>query len=110
LSLLLLQSIIADLLLSRLCPSNRDIFEAREKKARFYSWQVFVFGEIIAEVPYLFFCAFIYWACWYAVVGFSFRADIAGPVYLQMTLYEFLYVSSSFLPIFPLSLADGSTC
>lgn len=103
--------------------SNRDVFEAREKKAHFYSWRVFVAGEIIAEVPYLLvrlisfslhlsllshvhaltvmlsffhqFCAFIYWACWYAVVGFSFKASIVGPVFLQMTLYEFLYVSTS---------------
>lgn len=57
-------------------------------------------------------CAFLYWACWYAVVGFSFRPEVVGPVYLQvrpkltyiccavangcphplqMTLYEFLY-------------------
>ncbi len=27
----------------------------------------------------------------YAVVGFSFAPSVAGPVYLQMTLYEFLY-------------------
>ena len=27
----------------------------------------------------------------YPVVGFSFKPSVAGPVYLQMTLYEFLY-------------------
>lgn len=27
----------------------------------------------------------------YPVVGFSFSPSVAGPVYLQMTLYEFLY-------------------
>ena len=51
----------------------------------------FVFGEIVAEVPYLLVCAFLYFAVWYATVGFSFKANVAGPVYLQMTLYEFLY-------------------
>ncbi|WWD19932.1 hypothetical protein CI109_104404 [Kwoniella shandongensis] len=71
--------------------ANRDIFETREKKAKLYCWQAFVFGEIIAEVPYLLVCAFLYFVCWYPVVGFSFAPGVAGPVYLQMTLYEFLY-------------------
>jgi ABC-type multidrug transport system permease subunit len=64
---------------------------AREKKAKIYSWQAFVAGEIIAEIPYLLVCAFLYFVCWYPVVGFSFAPGVAGPVYLQMTLYEFLY-------------------
>ncbi|KAK8853503.1 hypothetical protein IAR55_004210 [Kwoniella newhampshirensis] len=71
--------------------ANRDIFEAREKKAKLYCWQAFVVGEIVAEVPYLLVCAFLYFVCWYPVVGFSFAPGVAGPVYLQMTLYEFLY-------------------
>ncbi|WRT63330.1 uncharacterized protein IL334_000235 [Kwoniella shivajii] len=71
--------------------ANRDIFEAREKKAKLYSWQAFCFGEIVAEVPYLLVCALLYFAPWYPVVGFSFKPSVAGPVYLQMTLYEFLY-------------------
>ena len=71
--------------------ANRDIFEKREKKAKLYSWKVFCAAEIIAELPYLVFCAFIFWACWYATVGFSFAADVAGPVFLEMVLYELLY-------------------
>ncbi|ODO07726.1 hypothetical protein I350_03300 [Cryptococcus amylolentus CBS 6273] len=70
---------------------NRDIFEAREKKAKIYSWQAFCFAEIAAEIPYLLVCALLYFACWYPVVGFSFSPAIAGPVYLQMTFYGFLY-------------------
>lgn len=42
--------------------ANRDVFEAREKKSRIYSWQAFIFGEIVAEVPYLLVCAFLYWS------------------------------------------------
>jgi len=71
--------------------ANRNIFEAREKKAKLYSWQAFIFGEIVAEVPYLLVCGFLYWACWYPVVGFSFKANVVGPFFLQVTLYEFLY-------------------
>ena len=52
--------------------ANRDIFEAREKKAKLYSWWAFCFGEIVAEVPYLLVCALLYFAPWYVnplVVG-----------------------------------------
>ena len=42
-------------------------------------------------MPYLLVCALLYFAPWYPVVGFSFHPSVAGPVYLQMTLYEFLY-------------------
>ncbi len=40
--------------------ANRDIFETREKKAKIYSWWAFCFGEIVAEIPYLLVCAFLY--------------------------------------------------
>ncbi|WWD20474.1 hypothetical protein CI109_104950 [Kwoniella shandongensis] len=70
---------------------NRDIFETREKKAKLYSWHAFCFAEIVAEIPYLLVCALLYFVCWYPVVGFSFKPSVAGPVYLQMTFYEFLY-------------------
>lgn len=35
---------------------NRDVFEAREKKANLYSWKAFIFAEIVSEVPYLIVC------------------------------------------------------
>ncbi|KAK8853032.1 hypothetical protein IAR55_003733 [Kwoniella newhampshirensis] len=71
--------------------ANRDIFEKREKKAKLYSWVVFCFAEIIAELPYLLICAFLFWACWYATAGLSLAAGVAGPVFLEMVLYELLY-------------------
>ncbi|KAK4056102.1 hypothetical protein OIO90_002833 [Microbotryomycetes sp. JL221] len=71
--------------------ANRDIYEKRERKAAIYSWVAFIVGEIVAEIPYLLICAFIYWVCWYPVVNFTWRARAVAPFYLQMTLYEFLY-------------------
>ncbi|CAK9785424.1 ABC transporter [Cutaneotrichosporon oleaginosum] len=71
--------------------ANRDIFEKRERKSMLYSWKVFVLGEIIAEWPYLLICALLYWATWYPTSGFSLAAGAAGPVFLTMVLYEFLY-------------------
>lgn len=71
--------------------ANRDVFESREKKSMFYRWQVFCVGEILAEVPYLLLCAFFYFVTFYWTAGFSSEAGVAGPVFLQMVLYEFLY-------------------
>ncbi|KEF60963.1 uncharacterized protein A1O9_02527 [Exophiala aquamarina CBS 119918] len=39
--------------------ARRDIFEAREKKAKMYSWIAFVTGLIISEFPYLVICAIL---------------------------------------------------
>lgn len=44
--------------------ANRDIFEKREKKSKFYSWWVFCLGEILSELPWLVLCAVIFWCCW----------------------------------------------
>ncbi|KAI9733554.1 MAG: hypothetical protein M1834_003155 [Cirrosporium novae-zelandiae] len=70
---------------------RRDIFEAREKKSKMYSWKAFVFGLTVAEVPYLIICAVLYFVCWYYTVGFPNDSSIAGPLFLQMVLFEFLY-------------------
>jgi ATP-binding cassette subfamily G (WHITE) protein 2 (SNQ2) len=59
--------------------ANRDVFEAREKKAKLYSWWAFCFGEIVAEVPYLLVCALLYFAPWYVdLQSPSIFADIIG--------------------------------
>jgi len=71
--------------------ANRDIFEAREKKAKMYTWRAFIVAEIIAEIPYLFICGTLYFACWWAPAGFSFAPGVAGPVILQIYFYEMLY-------------------
>ena len=71
--------------------ANRDIFEAREKKAKMYTWRAFIVAEIIAEIPYLFICGTLYFACWWGPAGFSFAPNVAGPVILQVYFYEMLY-------------------
>jgi len=71
--------------------ANRDVFEAREKKAMIYSWKAFIFGEIVAEAPYLLVCAILYWLCWYLPVGFDLSPGVAGPIVIFMILYQPLY-------------------
>ncbi len=70
---------------------RRDIYEAREKKSKMYSWVAFVTGLIISELPYLCVCAVLYFVCWYYTVGFSHDSNKAGAVLFVMIIYEFVY-------------------
>ncbi|KAG5933400.1 hypothetical protein E4U59_006897 [Claviceps monticola] len=70
---------------------RRDIFEAREKKSKIYSWVAFVTGHIVSEIPYLIMGAALYFVCWYYTVGFHTSSDRAGATFFVMLMYEFLY-------------------
>jgi ATP-binding cassette subfamily G (WHITE) protein 2 (SNQ2) len=70
---------------------RRDIYEAREKKSKMYSWVAFVTGLIVSEIPYLCVCAVLYFVCWYYTVGFSTDSNKAGAVFFVMLCYEFMY-------------------
>lgn len=70
---------------------RRNIYDAREKKSRIYSWQAFVTALIISEMPYLCVCAILYFFCWYFTVGFSSAPSKAGPGFFVVLVYEFFY-------------------
>jgi ABC-type multidrug transport system permease subunit len=72
---------------------RRDIYEAREKKSKMYSWIAFVTGLIISEIPYLCVCAVLYFACWYYTVGFPHNSNKSGATFFVMLMYEFVYTS-----------------
>lgn len=70
---------------------RRDIYEAREKKSKMYSWVAFVTALIVSEIPYLCVCAVLYFVCWYYTVGFSSDSNKAGAMFFVMLMYEFVY-------------------
>lgn len=70
---------------------RRSIYEQREKKSKMYSWVAFVTALIVSEIPYLCICAVLYFVCWYYTVGFPNVSNKAGPTFLIMLLYEFVY-------------------
>jgi ABC-type multidrug transport system ATPase subunit/ABC-type multidrug transport system permease subunit len=72
---------------------RRDIYEAREKKSKMYSWKAFVTGLIVSEIPYLCLCAVVYFICWYYTVGFPNSSKQAGATFFVMLMYEFVYTS-----------------
>lgn len=72
---------------------RRDIYEAREKKSKMYSWVAFVTGMIISEIPYLVICAVLYFVPWYYTVGFTASSSSSSATFLVMLMYEFVYTS-----------------
>lgn len=70
---------------------RRDIYDAREKKSKMYSWKAFVTGLIVSEFPYLILCAVLYFVCFYYTVGFPSDSSKAGAVFFIMLIYEFIY-------------------
>ncbi|PYI04413.1 hypothetical protein BO78DRAFT_431332 [Aspergillus sclerotiicarbonarius CBS 121057] len=70
---------------------RRDIYDAREKKSKMYSWIAFVTGLIVSEIPYLCICAVLYFVCWYYTVGFPSDSNKSGAVFFVMLMYEFVY-------------------
>ncbi|KAJ5641655.1 ABC multidrug transporter atrF [Penicillium lividum] len=70
---------------------RRSIYEQREKKSKMYSWIAFVTALVVSEIPYLCICAVLYFVCWYYTVGFPNDSSKAGPTFLMMLLYEFVY-------------------
>ena len=71
--------------------ARREIYEAREKKSKMYSWIAFVTGLIVSEIPYLCICAILYFLPWYYTVGFPAASDKAGAVFFVVLAYEFVY-------------------
>jgi ABC-type multidrug transport system ATPase subunit len=72
---------------------RRDLYEAREKKSKMYSWIAFTTGLIVSEIPYLCMCAVLYYVCWYYTVGFPNDSNKAGATFFVMLMYEFVYTS-----------------
>ncbi|KAK3498887.1 ABC-2 type transporter-domain-containing protein [Neurospora hispaniola] len=70
---------------------RRNIFEAREKKSKMYSWIAFVTGLVVSEIPYLCVCAVLYFACWYYTTGAPHASSRAGGTFFVMLMYEFVY-------------------
>ncbi|KAL6229440.1 hypothetical protein BDW75DRAFT_245735 [Aspergillus navahoensis] len=70
---------------------RRNIYDAREKKSRMYSWKAFVTGLIVSEFPYLCLCAVLYFVCWYYQTKLPHASKEVGAIFFIMLIYEFIY-------------------
>ncbi|BGP40430.1 ATP-binding cassette transporter snq2 [Rhodotorula kratochvilovae] len=69
----------------------RQLYEARERPSRMYSWPIFVISSIIVEMPYNLFCGTVFFLCWYWTVGFPTQTSRAGYAYFMHMLFELYY-------------------
>jgi ABC-type multidrug transport system permease subunit/ABC-type Mn2+/Zn2+ transport system ATPase subunit len=59
---------------------QRDLYEARERPSKVYSWKVFMLAQIIVEIPWNALMAVIMFVCWYYPVGLYRNAEPTGAV------------------------------
>lgn len=59
---------------------QRDLYEARERPSKVYSWKVFMLSQIIVELPWNALMAAIMYFCWYYPVGLYRNAQPADQV------------------------------
>lgn len=75
---------------------QRDLYEARERASKTYSWQVFLGGNMIAELPWQIIVAVVVFFCMYYPIGFYRIASEAGQLHERGALY-FLFLLVFFI-------------
>ncbi|GAA5975740.1 hypothetical protein JCM11641_005856 [Rhodosporidiobolus odoratus] len=69
----------------------RQLYNARERPSRMYSWPVFVITSILVEMPWNILCGTIFWCCWYWLVGFPKSTNRAGYSWLMLMAFEIYF-------------------
>jgi ABC-type multidrug transport system permease subunit/ABC-type multidrug transport system ATPase subunit len=80
---------------------QRDLYEARERPSKVYSWQVFMLSQIVVELPYNTLMGALMFVCWYYPVGLNHNAEVAGQTaerggLMFLLLVGFLLFTSTF--------------
>ncbi|KAG0143542.1 hypothetical protein CROQUDRAFT_174085 [Cronartium quercuum f. sp. fusiforme G11] len=70
----------------------REIYN-RESSSKMYSPTVFAMGQFVAETPYSFACATVYYVLWYFLNGFQRETNRAGYAFLMILLIELYSVT-----------------
>lgn len=60
--------------------SQRNLYEARERPSKTFSWFVFITAQITVEIPWQILCGTLAFLCWYYPVGFYKNAEPTGSV------------------------------
>jgi ATP-binding cassette subfamily G (WHITE) protein 2 (PDR) len=59
---------------------QRSIYEARERPAKTYSWQVFILSNIFVELPWNTLMSVLIYVSWYYPTGFYRNAEVTNTV------------------------------
>lgn len=81
--------------------TQRNLYEARERPSKTYSWQVFMISNIVVELPWNTLVSFFLFACWYYPIGLYHNAEPTDSVTLRgaqmwLFIWTFLLFSSTF--------------
>lgn len=83
-------TVIFNTLLQQYLPSfvqQRDLYEARERPSRTFSWKAFITAQIIVEVPWNLFAGTLAFFIYYYPVGFYSNASAAGQLHERGALF-----------------------
>lgn len=81
--------------------TQRSLYEVRERPSKTYSWQVFMFSNILVELPWNTLVAAIIFFCWYYPIGYYKNAIDAGQLterggLMFLLVWCFLLFTSTF--------------
>lgn len=83
-------TVIFNTLLQQYLPSfveQRDLYEARERPSRTFSWKAFITSQIVVEVPWNFLAGTLAYLIYYYAVGFYSNASMAGQLHERGALF-----------------------
>ncbi|PKI82790.1 hypothetical protein MVES1_003737 [Malassezia vespertilionis] len=69
----------------------RELFEARERPSKMYSWVAFLISAAIVEVPWNFLGGTLFWAPWYFMVQFGNEGKRAGYSWGSYMLFQLYF-------------------
>ncbi|GMM37873.1 ATP-binding cassette multidrug transporter [Saccharomycopsis crataegensis] len=61
--------------------AQRDLYEARERPSKTFSWVAFISAQITSEIPWQIFAGTLAFFCWYYPVGLQHNAAFAGDLH-----------------------------
>ncbi|KAM3082547.1 Multidrug resistance protein [Clarireedia jacksonii] len=95
---------------------QRVLFESREQPAKFYSWQSFIVGSILAELPWNTLAALLIFLCWYYPTGMyhnatggSTRMILEKNGLMIVLFWEYLMYASTFGQLMQVDLELAET-
>ena len=94
-------TVIFDPLLGQYLPTyleQRDLYEARERPSRTFSWKAFILSQIIVEVPWNMLCGTLAFCIYYYPIGFYQNASHAHQLHLRGAMF-WLYSMAFFVYI-----------
>ena len=81
--------------------TQRALYEVRERPSKTYSWKVFMFSNILVEIPWNTLMAALIFFCWYYPIGLYRNAELTDAVtergaLMFLFIWTFLIFTSTF--------------